>query len=1191
MPVMTTEATYANDMAAPPPNCQQLSPHQSDQLPQSPSEPLPSPHKPRKIHPLPPSVIALIAAGEVIQRPVNIVKELLENSLDADATVIDIFSSRGGMDSISVSDDGFGIRPGDLPLAATRFATSKLGDVEDLKSIRTFGFRGEALASASMVGRVTITSRVRPWKKREKSESEIGRDKVCQTKERREEEDEDDIPASNCAYKMHYKDGQPVHDLNGNNSQNNGNSQSTSNNNNFAPKPKPSAGKEGTIVQVQDLFYNIPSRRRAMEGRKREAEEYDRILTVAQKYAVHCARRGVGFLCRGGGGGGGGYGKGGRRGGKSGGIGVGMGNHTDLNTQSITSVKKLQEQRKKARIALDKHTADDGNHGNGNSAEPSTTTVDETKFELDQIAATKDVIAHIFGSCVARELLPLNSGEGDVNAVSLAALMALNGKLTSTYATSGSNCLMEKESESINNNGDEIATEEESYNASNRTLLEEMMTGDSYADKREQSTTAQSGKSSSTDKNTNNHSNAENSALSTKTNKVTSKFSFAYKATGLITNPSYSIPKNIPPSSSFLLFINGRLVESPSLRRSIESIYADTLPKGGRPFVYLSLELPGPHVDVNVHPTKREVAFLHEERLCDALSRDVKGVVGSAEVSRVFVTAATGVMLERMEGKERERLGVGKNENNFAVGLSNSQSNSGECVIKNASIKETDSRESYTGFAQFIEENESTTMVSDTSTSKTTTQTDLPLEHDPVTLQTAEEVEQVAAETNTKCTTPIKLALETPKKRSAENENQCPSSAKKPYDPSRLVRTSRAAPVGALEPFLVKKHSFSQNSAELISQDSDSDRNTHECGPERKTRHKEGCEFAKKSIGEVDMTVPGAFTSAICRCQVRNADKLPVIANNNDKEILNTPVKEEGAIIRPKKITPTRCDYESISKLRKEIFAQNHQGFNETLRGSTFVGVVSRNRSLIQCGIDLLMINHYILAKELFYQLALMKFNGMPMAILGNGGVDVMAVIGQMLQFEEDLNSSHPKKTTSKVSKTNIDLARQATTCLAEKAPMLEEYFSIKFEKQRVQTMQEKSIKRLFLSGLPILLDGHYPQPHALPIFLLRLATEVNWKEEQPCFEGICRELASFYAEAPSGRTYATSSSAIEQDDSNNNRKRNVELVDEKAKRYIQHILFPAISFLLVPSKQNISDGAMLKLANLTSLYKVFERC
>lgn len=112
-----------------------------------------------RIQALPQHVVDRIAAGEVVQRPASVVKELIENSLDADATTIDVQCQNGGMKLLIITDDGCGIHPDDLPLAATRFATSKLKKIDDLKNIMTFGFRGEALASASMVGNLTIISR------------------------------------------------------------------------------------------------------------------------------------------------------------------------------------------------------------------------------------------------------------------------------------------------------------------------------------------------------------------------------------------------------------------------------------------------------------------------------------------------------------------------------------------------------------------------------------------------------------------------------------------------------------------------------------------------------------------------------------------------------------------------------------------------------------------------------------------------------------------------------------------------------------------------------------------------------------------------------------------------------------------------------------------------------------------------
>lgn len=111
-----------------------------------------------RIKKLPPLLINQLAAGEIVTRPASVVKELLENAIDAGATQIEIKVTQGGMGMIEVSDNGCGIHPDDMVMAVTRHATSKIADVANLQGIRTLGFRGEALASTAAVSRLTLSS-------------------------------------------------------------------------------------------------------------------------------------------------------------------------------------------------------------------------------------------------------------------------------------------------------------------------------------------------------------------------------------------------------------------------------------------------------------------------------------------------------------------------------------------------------------------------------------------------------------------------------------------------------------------------------------------------------------------------------------------------------------------------------------------------------------------------------------------------------------------------------------------------------------------------------------------------------------------------------------------------------------------------------------------------------------------------
>ncbi|XP_008588116.1 PREDICTED: DNA mismatch repair protein Mlh1 isoform X2 [Galeopterus variegatus] len=376
------------------------------------------------------TVVNRIAAGEVIQRPANAIKEMIENCLDAKSTSVQVVVKEGGLKLIQIQDNGTGIRKEDLDIVCERFTTSKLQSFEDLTSISTYGFRGEALASISHVAHVTITTKTADGK---------------------------------CAYRASYSDGK------------------------LKAPPKPCAGNQGTQITVEDLFYNIATRRKAL---KNPSEEYGKILEVVGRYSIH--NSGISF-----------------------------------------SVKKQGE------TVADIRTL------------PGATTVDN--------------IRSIFGNAVSRELI-------------------------------------------------EVGCED-------KTL--------------------------------------------------------AFKMNGYVSNANYSVKKCI-----FLLFINHRLVESTSLRKAIETVYAAYLPKNTHPFLYLSLEISPQNVDVNVHPTKHEVHFLHEESILERVQQHVESKLLGSNSSRMYFTQT---LLPGLAGPSGEVV-------KSTTDLTSSTSGSGNKVYAQQMVR-TDSRE------------------------------------------------------------------------------------------------------------------------------------------------------------------------------------------------------------------------------------------------------------------------------------------------------------------------------------------------------------------------------------------------------------------------------------------------------------------------------------------------------------------
>ncbi|XWS24755.1 hypothetical protein CRYUN_Cryun27aG0011000 [Craigia yunnanensis] len=343
--------------------------------------------EPPRIHRLDESVVNRIAAGEVIQRPVSAVKELVENSLDASSTFISVVVKDGGLKLIQVSDDGHGIRHEDLPILCERHTTSKLSKYEDLQSIKSMGFRGEALASMTYVGHVTVTT-------------------ITQ--------------GQLHGYRVSYRDGVMEHE------------------------PKACAAVKGTQIMIENLFYNMIARRKTLQN---SADDYTKIVDLLSRLAIHHID--VSFSCR-------------------------------------------------------KHGA--------------------ARADVHSVATSSrlDAIRSVYGLLVAHNLIKIEASDNDPS-------------------------------------------------------------------------------------------------------------SSVFEMDGFISNSNYVAKK-----TTMVLFINDRLVECTALKRALEVVYAATLPKASKPFIYMSIILPPEHVDVNVHPTKREVSLLNQDIIVEKIQSVVESMLRNSNESRTF---------------------------------------------------------------------------------------------------------------------------------------------------------------------------------------------------------------------------------------------------------------------------------------------------------------------------------------------------------------------------------------------------------------------------------------------------------------------------------------------------------------------------------------------------------------------------
>lgn len=1138
-----------------------------------------------------------------MQRPSSAIKELLENSLDAGATSITVVVKNGGLDLLQITDNGHGIHQDDLAIVCERFTTSKLTSFDDLKSIATFGFRGEALASITHVAKVSILTRTA------------------------------DAP---CAFRASYCDGKMT-----------------------GEGPKASAGVQGTSITVEDLFYNMPTRKTAFRNTN---DEYLKILDVLSKYSILYGARGVSFTCK-----------------KHGKVSPDL--HTPCHALTSTSAGSLEN------------------------------------------------IRLVYGAAVAKELLDFNL------------------QVDSLDRSAGSSSL-------------DIS--------------------------------------------------ADDSSLS--------RTDFGFSVTGRISNANYSSNAKNKAGSHYIFFVNGRLVESSALRKVCDTVYASILPKHSHAFCFLSLTLPGHCVDVNVHPTKREVHFLRQDAVLEFIYHALGDALKNANQSRSFTVqslaaplvpslsqtvsaAASGVLSSIDEtadaGSERK---VEDPRVVDSVGRLNEATETNVSISEDPSTKRaeldtiafvssnTQSLDRLKelgamgqrpnvgrkprGWIERMNDTNGNTVSSATPPSATPAsavemataiagatpnvllreskelaegEIDFDAEFERAVNKVANKARRYGAYKDSPQL--ISTPVSTPSSSSPSSSSA--AAAKIAPAPTRIQSSASATPsatgssatsgqkrktsdtITLLQSFANKTHSGSggggsNGRAMGSSAGTNSSSSAATVAPNKMVRVDAGLQkiqsffrpvTSTQSLSSstmstaatamdtaatttIDLTAvesqaavredqeaaattdsvtaleddafdsswicleAGALKEGItggCICcapssqrlkrrRTANTDQVGPVAdqhsNVEESNGLGAEEMEEGedvpftpvsntqlqvASAASLSLTCTRCPLLSVRRLLQELDDGCDRVMERQLRQHTsLVGLVDASLCLVQCDTRLLLVRHSVLLRQLFYQLPLWRFGevssvwrlpGRGCEVLSLVSAVVFADLGEQREVldaplpAEDPNDPHLRE---HLVQDTQRVARKIVRLLAQKAEMLSEYFQVGF-----QVVSEEEV---YLVHLPELLPGYQPMcvEQLLPRFLVKLAVQTRWMSEEECFRDVSGHLSWLYAPICTPWLKEDEASAQSQLHANQDE------VSEDTRRVFEHVLFPALKKLLRPMQvptiataDGMEDGQdddvegrrgdtvestlrgrreayvaaggdhplWLEVTALEKLYRVFERC
>eukprot|EP00634_Sargassococcus_sp_CCMP2135_P003479 CAMPEP_0198658548 /NCGR_PEP_ID=MMETSP1467-20131203/26121_1 /TAXON_ID=1462469 /ORGANISM="unid. sp., Strain CCMP2135" /LENGTH=823 /DNA_ID=CAMNT_0044394823 /DNA_START=1 /DNA_END=2472 /DNA_ORIENTATION=- len=535
------------------------------------------------------------------------------------------------------------------------------------------------------------------------------------------------------------------------------------------------------------------------------------------------------------------------------------------------------------------------------------------------------------------------------------------------------------------------------------------------------------------------------------------------------------------PAPGFLLFVNGRLVDHGGLKRIVGDVYSRVLPRGVKPFVYLSIDMDPATVDINVHPTKSRVNLLHEDQILTLVRNELK-----ARVLNIEDVDGQGHSLHQVA-----RMSMISPKHALVISTEPLPLNRPEAIVLTTPALNRGNGSNDGKLA-------SASQVAVNSESAASGFTSGPLPPHFERANSIASLPSVGVTSDGLMLRPINHSRFV-QGTTASCEISCGSNSMAPPRTSSLVRANpRDRPIEAF---------FSRL----------------------------GC----PRCGATATTSPGAFANvASCRAMMAGL-----------------PACVCGSRFGPLVFCETLCSYDSISGLLAGFRENADADFTLKLKQSTYVGMVDDYWLLAQHGNTLLLYDHRRLAYTLFYQLCIRRF----------GRTRSLDLTSNALNIRIALAAVAP----------STDLAHDAANLLFSKAGLLSEYFQI-----RVQDPH--------LLALPELLPGHTPTPGALPSFLYDLATEVDWKREEPCFIDIAKVLA---------RCYATFPCAISTVNLDGQSSLSLSLASQhlqQRRRLVADILrlclFPAFRLLLMPPK-GMAIEACLELTTQWRLFRVFERC